>query len=170
MDTPQPSNRPGSWPLFLQSFTLRLRLQNKVRLERPLPNVAETFLECSVLAMRPLCGRLSYPALPTGASGFKSSQQWWASVVAGAALMGSLVDFQSQHYDSPSVLPVTLLPVCSREAAACLSKDRQWERDNECSSTLHSVNTCCRCFLRQILVMFWFKVLMLSQGPAATIG
>lgn len=92
------------------------------------------------------------------------------SVVAGAALMGSLVDFQSQHYDSPSVLPVTLLPVCSREAVACLSKDRQWERDKECSSTLHSVNTCCRCFVRQILVMFWFKVLMLSQGPAATIG
>lgn len=26
------------------------------------------------------------------------------SVVAGAALMGSLVDFQSQHHDSPSVL------------------------------------------------------------------
>lgn len=57
---------------------------------------------------------LSYPALPTRASGFKKQpamldlpwQPW-------AALVGSLVDFQRRHHDYPSVLPVTLLPVCS---------------------------------------------------------
>lgn len=170
MDTPQSSNRPGSWPLFLQSFTLRLRLQNKVWLERHLPNVPETFLEFSVLAMRPLCGELSYPVLPTGASGFKSSQQWWAFSCGGGCSDGQPSGFPKSASRLPFSPPVTLLPVCSREAVACLSKDRQWERDKECSSTLHSVNTCCRCFLRQILVIFWFKVLMLSQGPAATIG
>lgn len=62
-----PHNRPGGWPLFLQSFIQRQRLQNKMWLETrpPLrPEDSRNILECSVLAMRPLCGRQACLTLP----------------------------------------------------------------------------------------------------------
>lgn len=67
--------------------------------------------------------------------------------------MGGIVDFQSQHHDSPSVLLVTLLPAWTPGISSPYfsqmrlhpvlredhwSKVRQGERNKECCSTLNS--------------------------------
>lgn len=111
-----PSNRPVSWPLFFRSFIQRPRLQNKMWLEGQPPLRPGRFQKHFGMQCPRREASVWQAVFPCSANW--SFGLWKQPAVTGLALqpraapLGILVGFQSRRHRFPSVLPVTLPPVC----------------------------------------------------------